>query len=404
MFGDAIKRLEYAVKQRPEVLVDQAGEPTRAYWALFETIYVMLHAIGEDALADKLERLVERAGGAAIDLFQVLRDHGVGDTPYDKLIPWTYRVLRQPVREVEELARRGAAIMQWQAATRTDINKLSVDQVFAAVDKWANAPKPAKHVGKIIYQFRDGWTVQQLDADAALKEEGRLLKHCVGGYCKQVAAGTSVIYSLRDPANVPRITLELNPKTNRFVQIHGPENAAPTPDVQPYLVEVITQVFDREPFGLLLTGAPVKSLDLRGADLRGADLRWAWANLTGADLTDADLTDANLTDANLTDANLRGADLTGAYLPEATLTRADLTDADLTGALLVGANLTGADLTSAILAGALLTWADLRGADLTGADLTGAGLIAVKFDETTTMPGGSKWRPEAGLGRRSRRF
>ena len=49
MFGDAIKRLEYAVKQRPEAFVDQAGEPTRAYWALFETIYVMLHAIGEES-------------------------------------------------------------------------------------------------------------------------------------------------------------------------------------------------------------------------------------------------------------------------------------------------------------------------------------------------------------------
>ena len=161
MFGDAIKRLEYAVKQRPEAFVDQAGEPTRAYWALFQTVQVMLYAIGQDALADRLQR-----HRGAVDLFQALRDHGIGTTPFDKLIPWTYRAIAADPDVTEELARRGAAIMQWQAATRTDINKLTAEQVFAAVDKWANAPKPAKHVGKVIYQFADGWTVQQLATDA----------------------------------------------------------------------------------------------------------------------------------------------------------------------------------------------------------------------------------------------
>jgi hypothetical protein len=373
MFGDAIKRLEYAVKQRPEALVDQAGEPTRAYWALFETIYVMLHAIGEDALADELERIVERAGGTAVDLFQFLREHGIGDTPYDKLIPWTYRVRRQPVWGVEELARRAAAIMQWQAATRTDINKLSVDQVFTAVDAWAlTVAKPAKHVGKVVYQFRDGWTVQQLDTDAALKEEGKLMTHCVGGYCKQVAAGTSVIYSLRDPDNVPHITLELDPETKRFVQIHGPENAEPAVGMLPYLVEAITQAFGGNAVDLISAGIPARDIDLRGADLTGASLTLAY----------------------LVNANLRGADLTRANLTGANLTDAILTDAILTGAILRGANLYRANLTHAILTGANLTHAILRGANLDGAI----------FDETTTLPDGTKWQPPAGLGRRARRF
>ena len=45
----------------------------------------------------------------------------------------------------------------------------------------------------------------------ALKYEGDTMGHCVGGYCPDVIAGKSRIYSLRDKRGEPHVTVEVNP-------------------------------------------------------------------------------------------------------------------------------------------------------------------------------------------------
>lgn len=45
----------------------------------------------------------------------------------------------------------------------------------------------------------------------ALKYEGEMLSHCVGGYCESVLRGDSRILSLRDADGRPRVTIELQP-------------------------------------------------------------------------------------------------------------------------------------------------------------------------------------------------
>jgi hypothetical protein len=45
----------------------------------------------------------------------------------------------------------------------------------------------------------------------ALKYEGDTMGHCVGGYCPDVAAGRSRIYSLRDAKGEPHVTVETKP-------------------------------------------------------------------------------------------------------------------------------------------------------------------------------------------------
>lgn len=45
----------------------------------------------------------------------------------------------------------------------------------------------------------------------ALKYEGEMLSHCVGGYCDRVLSGKSRIMSLRDAEGRPRVTVELQP-------------------------------------------------------------------------------------------------------------------------------------------------------------------------------------------------
>jgi hypothetical protein len=41
-----------------------------------------------------------------------------------------------------------------------------------------------------------------------LKDEGDTMRHCVGGYCDDVASGASEIYSLRDAKGKPSVTIE----------------------------------------------------------------------------------------------------------------------------------------------------------------------------------------------------
>lgn len=45
----------------------------------------------------------------------------------------------------------------------------------------------------------------------ALKYEGETMGHCVGGYCPDVVAGKSKIYSLRDKKGQPHVTIEVQP-------------------------------------------------------------------------------------------------------------------------------------------------------------------------------------------------
>ncbi|HEX2619650.1 MAG TPA: pentapeptide repeat-containing protein, partial [Phototrophicaceae bacterium] len=114
-----------------------------------------------------------------------------------------------------------------------------------------------------------------------------------------------------------------------------------------------------------------------------------------------------LTGAYLFEANLQGADLTDASLERANLSntllqRANLTRANLQGAVLQGANLQGAKLVGANLQSAYFQEANLQGADLTGAKLENAYFgpandYPVVFDQSTILPDGTRWTPDADL-------
>ena len=78
--------------------------------------------------------------------------------------------------------------------------------------------RPANQLGQINVPFHK--TEKEAIADAlkydkrleeALKYEGDTMGHCVGGYCPDVAAGRSRIYSLRDSKGEPHVTVEVRP-------------------------------------------------------------------------------------------------------------------------------------------------------------------------------------------------
>ena len=58
----------------------------------------------------------------------------------------------------------------------------------------------------------------------ALKYEGDKMGHCVGGYCPDVAAGKTKIYSLRDAKGEPHVTIEVTPHNPNLEAIYAREN------------------------------------------------------------------------------------------------------------------------------------------------------------------------------------
>lgn len=68
-----------------------------------------------------------------------------------------------------------------------------------------------------------GWTIKQVKTENNLLAEGNKVGHCVGGqdYCRRVARGDTRIFSLRDPSNVPYVTMEVYPDSWHFNQIFG---------------------------------------------------------------------------------------------------------------------------------------------------------------------------------------
>lgn len=313
---------------------------------------------------------------------------------------------------VTTLKEKAPAIAMWARETRQNMGQVTLAQALTAVADHVGTQTKVPP-GPIVYEFPDGFTVQQLaHTDAAFKAEGNAMQNCIGGYKAKVNSGQAKIYSLRDPAGHPHVSMEWELDYERaaespggtvnaigeiaelygnefmqspwrlrgsFVQILGKQNAPMVDRYKPYVQKFIRERFDADPVSMLRAGASARGLKLRGAnlaeqDLTGFDLRGAklnGANMKGADLSGVNLTEASLTGTDLEDADLRGADLS----------TANLSGANLTNANLGNATLTDADLSDAVLFGANLSRANLRGADLTDADLTEATARNARFRE-----------------------
>ena len=126
------------------------------------------------------------------------------------------------------------------------------------VEKYLDAKDPLKDAKKSL-------GVKSLED--ALKYEGDVMGHCVGGYCPDVIEGRSRIYSLRDSKGEPHVTIEVQPGkregeravdyrqltpenyakkygddsdlTERIVQIKGKANRAPKKEYLPFVQDFV---------------------------------------------------------------------------------------------------------------------------------------------------------------------
>ena len=324
-----------------------------------------------------------------------LKDDLAKNTVVDAYIPWLANQFKKGNAQsvYKDLVRRFRAVCIWASETKTDLGKLTAQEALAQSEDYVSkeSRKAAEKVklddqNPVVMTFPDGWFIRQLKTDAALEAEGEHQGHCVGDYCEAVKAGESIIYSLRTPDDVPRVTIEteiVKDDTEQAQQMFGRENSTPKPEWRKYLIEFVEKKLNGDIKSLLLAGKQAKDIDLKEADLSDTDLE------------NARLEDANIEGANLAWARLDNASLTGANLTGANLEHAKLVGAKLVGASLRGANLTNAYLYMASLYGANLRGASLRGANLSYANLIDANLEGIKYNDKTIWPKGFTPPPSA---------
>jgi hypothetical protein len=101
---------------------------------------------------------------------------------------------------------RGLGWVELKTPDRTEAQAAQVRKDFPDLER--NDPERFNSfVQDALYASRNTDTSLQ----DALKYEGDTMGHCVGGYCADVAAGATRIYSLRDAKGQPHVTIEVEP-------------------------------------------------------------------------------------------------------------------------------------------------------------------------------------------------
>ncbi len=199
---------------KPELRMDVSSELTRA-----------LYRLPESCTPEMLEKAVKEISKKA-KVPDVLRN-----TLHLKLARHLTNV-KGAALNIPTLVDALKESMHFLDTTRGSINKLyelhavKTAEKLAIIRKKEAAAKNRKKFNpyEILFETRSGkFYFARLLNMAHLKEESRLMDHCVGtsgSYFRKVKRGTAEILSLRSTkTHVPEMTVEYNPKTGKLVQI-----------------------------------------------------------------------------------------------------------------------------------------------------------------------------------------
>ena len=226
---------------------------------------------------EKFDTLDERAGKAKTWCSTVARKHMLREGASEPFLPQPEALaagaawIRKAASEGKPLttlclepAERElfSAILDWMRSTSgpalgSDWSKISVAQAKAAELAWVDAMAKAAAkkdldaadaVGTELFAALGpssgpreaarasgsewaGWRWVEVASADALDREGSMMRHCVGSYAEDVASGRKRIYSLRDPSNTPKLTIEA--KGSVLVQIKAFANASCPAEMRP---------------------------------------------------------------------------------------------------------------------------------------------------------------------------
>lgn len=206
---------------------------------------------------------------------------------FKKWALWQLRKLRsKPINSgedyeykipINDLSRNLGLIYDWwdHSAAPVMISSYSWDHAMQMQDAWHKA-SASKGEGlvygpldnkNIVYSPPEwgGWSIQAVTNENDLLAEGNLMDHCVGDYCERVELGKVQVYSLRDPANRPHVTIGIDPLTNEVFEVQGKGNTDPNEKYAKYITDWFAELKNSRP-GLYMGGTHFDFRELSRVD------------------------------------------------------------------------------------------------------------------------------------------
>jgi hypothetical protein len=87
----------------------------------------------------------------------------------------------------------------------------------------------------VVQELPKGWRWVQLATKAHFKREGTLMRACQHTHYGQYERGDTIVYSLRDPQNIPHVSIEINAHNRSTNEVKGLNNQKPAPRYQGYI-------------------------------------------------------------------------------------------------------------------------------------------------------------------------
>lgn len=124
---------------------------------------------------------------------------------------------------MEKAVQRAADINAWKAEQQAakDAAKAAKLAESPAVRVHKEYPESARGLRWVEIQKPEGADDATKILEEQLKNEGRLMDNCVGGYCSKVESGNTRIYSLRDAKGNPHVTVEVGTPSNQQTVMLG---------------------------------------------------------------------------------------------------------------------------------------------------------------------------------------
>lgn len=142
--------------------------------------------------------------------------------------------LQEHYRLFSDAKHAGTMLSLWYERTRPNLGEWDLRDAIKEAKAWNEEHGPIPQ-GEVVHELSDDWTVQKLTTQDQLSREGDVMQHCVGSYFGDVSKGKTTIYSLRDPAGRPHVTIEV--KSDRIVQIQGKQDRPPAKQYEKYVEE-----------------------------------------------------------------------------------------------------------------------------------------------------------------------
>ncbi len=163
--------------------------------------------LGFDHIMDVLRQDVREGRIRPEQLNKVSMEQAVRRTyEYDQEMAKKMRETQAKVTEGMPVHKEYPEGYKWIELKAPDYNSLPLEERKQMI---ARLTEEAKQKGLTPEDYIERYPESQLAE--ALKYEGDTMGHCVGGYCPDVLAGRSRIFSLRDAKGEPHVTVEVEP-------------------------------------------------------------------------------------------------------------------------------------------------------------------------------------------------